>query len=168
MQPVGMVYAGQDAANAVINLNFGNSTSDFAILGIEPSGLITNIVPDRATFERNIGTPGSPIIAEGNGRYRLNIDLNHQGWSGIVLVTGQGPFDADLVAPPVGSRGPSWRDQFLGRAGERAWRVEMVWFESVNRQQGDSAPPPATPAALQAPPAEPAPADSGEDGAKPE
>ena len=167
MQPPGTPYAGEDAANAVINFNFGNSPSDFAILGIEPSGVISPLIPDRANFESALAqsVDGRPITNEGNGRYRLNIDLDHRGWSGIILITGQGPFDRDVVAPPVGSRGPSWQQDFLAKAAERNWRVEMVWFESVNREQGDRAPAAATPAAAPAaPPPQPAPAaDSAED-----
>ena len=141
MQPPGTPYAGEEASNAVINFNFANAEGDFAILGIEPSGTITNILPDRASFEQALTAQGSPIVDEGDGRYRLNIDLDHQGWSGIILISGRGPFDRDLVAPPIGARGPSWQNEFLSAAAAGQWRVEMVWFESVNRESGDAAPP---------------------------
>lgn len=140
-QPSGLPYAGQDASNAVIGLNLAEAGEDFVLLGIEPSGDITSLIGSRAMFDSNVGRPNSPIVDEGNGRYRLNIDLNHSGWSGIILITGRGPFEPDLVAPPVGSRGPSWQRQFREAAAAQGWRVEMVWFESVNRVQGDSAPP---------------------------
>jgi serine/threonine-protein kinase len=157
MQPPGTPYAGEDAANAVINFNFGGAGSDFAILGIEPSGAIAPLIGDRNNFEQVLeqSVGGRPIFDEGGGRYRLNIDLDHQGWSGIILVSGQGPFDPATVAPPFGSRGPAWQQQFLSAAAEKRWRVEMVWFESINRVEGDSAPPAiASPAA--APEAAPA------------
>jgi serine/threonine-protein kinase len=142
MQPPGTPYAGENAANAVISFNFGGAGSDFAILGIEPSGAIAPLIGDRNNFEQVLeqSVGGRPIFDEGNGRYRLNIDLDHQGWSGIILVSGQGPFDPATVAPPFGSRGPAWQQQFLSAAAEKNWRVEMVWFESVNRVSGDSAP----------------------------
>jgi len=142
MQPPGTPYAGENAANAVINFNFGGAGSDFAILGIEPSGAIATLIGDRNNFEQVLeqSVGGRPIFDEGSGRYRLNIDLDHQGWSGIILVSGQGPFDPAAVAPPFGSRGPAWQQQFLSAAAEKNWRVEMVWFESVNRVSGDSAP----------------------------
>ncbi|WP_129791368.1 serine/threonine-protein kinase [Sphingosinicella sp. CPCC 101087] len=140
MQPPGTPYAGRPAANAVVDFNFGEADLDFAILAIEPSGAITNLVPDRASFREAMAAPGSPIVDQGNGRYRLNIDLDHQGWSGIILVSGQGPFESDLVAPPFGSRGPDWQQRFLSAAAEGNWRVEMAWFESVDRVSGDSRP----------------------------
>ncbi|MGZ8349330.1 MAG: hypothetical protein ACXWU2_04820, partial [Allosphingosinicella sp.] len=142
LQPPGTPYANQEAATAAIDFDFGNTATDFAILGIEPSGAIAPLIPDRGNFQSVLenSVAGRPIADLGNGRYRLNIDLDHMGWSGIILLTGSGPFDADVVAPPFGSRGPSWQQSFLAAAAERNWRVEMVWFESVNRQSGDRAP----------------------------
>ena len=107
----------------------------------EPSGTITALIPSRIDFQGALAQSvnGRPIADRGNGRYRLNIDLDHRGWSGIILVTGQGPFVPDLVAPPIGSRGPSWQQQFLAAAAQGNWRVEMVWFESVNRDPNDGA-----------------------------
>ncbi|MDQ8757652.1 serine/threonine-protein kinase [Sphingosinicella sp. LHD-64] len=158
MQPPGTAYAGEEAATAVLNFNFGDPTLDFAILGIEPSGIIQTIVPNRGNFEAALASSqgGRPIANEGNDRYRLSIDLDHLGWSGIILVTGRAPFDVPIVAPPVGSRGPSWQQQFLSAAAERGWRVEMVWFESVNRNSGDGPPPgsPAPPTGGDTPPAD--------------
>ena len=164
LQPPGMPYAGEQAANAVVNFNFASIGRDFTILGIEPSGAIATLIPDRISFDsaRDQSRDGRPITDEGNGRYRLNIDVDHVGWSGIILISGQGPFDSSLVAPPIGSRGPSWQQQFVAAATRGNWQVEMIWFESVDRVQGDRAPPvpQSAPAVDPAPPAE-------EEGAKP-
>ena len=147
MQPPGAIYANQEAATAVVNLNLGNPNLQFAILGIEPSGVITRLIANRTDFETRLAQSvnGRPIASQGNDRYTLNIDLNHDGWSGVILITGREPFDADVVAPPMGSRGPAWRDRFVAAATERGWQVEMVWFESVNREQDAAAPPDAPP-----------------------
>lgn len=133
MQPPGAAYAGQQAANAVVDFDFTDPNIDFAIVAIEPSGVISTILADRPGFEAAVAQSvgGRPISSDGNGRYRLHIDLDHQGWSGIILITGQGPFPPDVIAPPVGARGPSWQQDFLGRAAQQGWRVEMVWFQSV-------------------------------------
>jgi len=129
-------YAGAVAANAVVDLNLGDPALDFALLGIEPSGAITMILPNRLAFREQLRASegGRPIADRGNDRYRLHIDLDHQGWSGLLLVTGQGPFPAALLAPVIGARGPGWRDRFVRRAGDGGWRAEMVWFESVDRE----------------------------------
>ena len=60
MQPPGMPYAGEQASNAVINFNFANAEGDFAILGIEPSGAISNLLPDRASFDQALTVAGQP------------------------------------------------------------------------------------------------------------
>ncbi len=151
MQPPGTPYAGENAANAGINFDFADPNLDFVIVGIEPSGVITPLIPNRAGFESLLANSnnGRPISNDGNGRYRLNIDLDHEGWSGIILITGRGPFDSATVAPPVGARGPSWQQQFLGAAAERGWRVEMAWFQTVDRE-ANSGP---APERVNAPPA---------------
>jgi serine/threonine protein kinase len=129
-------YIGQAASNATVDLNLSDSNLSFALLGIEPSGAISLILDGRDAFQQalNQSQNGRPISDEGNGRYRLHIDLNHQGWSGLLLVTGQAPFDHELVQPPVGARGPDWQQRFLAAGANQGWRAEMAWFESVNRE----------------------------------
>jgi serine/threonine-protein kinase len=134
-QPATASYPNQEASNAIIDFNFGNLQGDFALMGIEPNGVISYTVPDRADFDARLAQSrgGRPIEDVGGDRYRLHIDANHEGWSGIILISGQGPFPQDVVAPQVGARGPTWQQRFLSMAAERGWRVEMVWYESINR-----------------------------------
>ena len=68
---------------------------DFALLGIQPSGEITLLLQNRAEFEQALAHSlgGRPISREGNGRFRIHIDSDHDGWSGIMLISGRGPFD---------------------------------------------------------------------------
>ena len=42
---------------------------------------------------------GRPISDEGNGRYRLHIDIDHDGWSGLLLIGGRGPFPGPSSRP---------------------------------------------------------------------
>ena len=98
--------------------------------------MIAYTVPDRADFDaraRPVAAAAGRSRIMGGDRYRLHIDADHQGWSGIILISGQGPFPQDVVAPQVGARGPTWQQRFLSMAAERGWRVEMVWYESINR-----------------------------------
>jgi len=126
-------FAGQLAATAPVALDFSNSDTDFTIVGLEPSGAITTLIPNREQFRATAAASrnGLPIADDGNGRYRLNIQLNHEGWSGILLLTGQGPFDPNLVAPALGARGPSWTNEFVTAASRQGWRAEMIWFQTV-------------------------------------
>jgi serine/threonine-protein kinase len=136
-QPAGQAYAGEIAANAVIGINVGDPSLDFALVGLEPSGKIDMLIPSRAAFVQQVvqsrSQGGVPITDLGGDRYRLQIDLDHQGWSGLLLMTGKGPFDAGVVAPPLGARGAEWRDTLVQRAAERNWQATMVWFKSVDQ-----------------------------------
>ncbi|KQM61674.1 MULTISPECIES: serine/threonine-protein kinase [unclassified Sphingomonas] len=126
-------YAGRQAASAIVGIDIADPSLDFALLGIEPSGRIEMLIADRRAFADVLRASRNevPIKDFGNDRYRLQIDLDHAGWSGLLLVTGKGPFEPAILAPPLGSRGSDWRDRIATLAGERGWRTEMIWFESV-------------------------------------
>jgi hypothetical protein len=132
-------YAGRAAANAVVDLDAADRSLDFTLLGIAPSGAITQLLADRGQFNEALAQSvgGRPVSDLGDGRYRLHIDLDHQGWSGLLLISGRGPFPPAMVAPEIGARGPDWRDRFVEAAGNLGWQTDMVWFESVNRQPDD-------------------------------
>ena len=134
MQPPGSSYAGTKAANAVLNINVGDPKADFSLVGLEPSGVIDTISSDRAAFlkQAQASVNGRPITTLSGDKFRLQLDLDHIGWSGMLLLTGKGPFDAKLVAPPLGSRGPDWTNKFVAVAANQGWQADMVWFKSVD------------------------------------
>ncbi|HYJ53860.1 MAG TPA: serine/threonine-protein kinase [Allosphingosinicella sp.] len=123
-------YRGRDGVRAQVDLDLTGAEGDIALLGIQPSGQITVLLDSRAAFERVLAgsVGGRPISREGDGRYRIHLDTDHSGWSGILLIGGRGPFDAETIAPDVGARDPAWRDRFLTEAGARDWSAEMVWY----------------------------------------
>jgi serine/threonine-protein kinase len=139
-QPPESAYAGKIAANAIVTIAIADPAVDFALLGVEPSGRIDMVIPSRRAFADTLrqSKNGVPITDLGGDRYRLQIDLDHAGWSGLLLVKGKGPFDAAVLAPPLGSRGSEWRNRLATLAGERGWRADMVWFESVTSGRSTS------------------------------
>lgn len=138
VQPPGSAYAGKVAANAIVGIAIGDPALDFALVGLEPSGKIDMLLPDRAAFAAQVKASQNdvPIADLGQDRYRLQIDLDHVGWSGLLLVTGKGPFDPAIVAPPLGQRGADWREKLVEQAAEKGWQAEMVWFRSVEAAAG--------------------------------
>jgi eukaryotic-like serine/threonine-protein kinase len=124
---------GQLAAPALVDLNLGGAGEDFALLGIQPTGEITMLLDGRDAFQNALANPQGGITDLGNNRYRLMISTTHIGWSGLMFVTGRGPFDAGLLAPTVDSRNPDWQRLFRNAASANGWRAEMVWYESVDR-----------------------------------
>ncbi|WP_230631411.1 serine/threonine-protein kinase [Sphingomonas sp. Leaf37] len=133
-QAAGTSYEGKLAANAPVVIAIGDPSLDFALVGLEPSGAIDMVIPDRAAFRSALlaSRGGLPISDLGSDRYRMVIDLDHEGWSGLLLVTGKGPFDARLIAPPLGQRDAAWRSELVERAAERGWQADMLWFRSVD------------------------------------
>ncbi|WP_425229581.1 protein kinase domain-containing protein [Sphingomonas sp.] len=132
MQAAGQAYAGKIAANSVININPGDAATDFSIIGLEPSGVISQEIASRRAFEAIPSTNGVPITKLGGNRYRLQLDVDHQGWSGILLLTGKGPFPQAIVAPPIGARGPDWLNRFVSTAAANGWQSDMVWYKTVD------------------------------------
>jgi serine/threonine-protein kinase len=128
-------YAGSVAAKAIVNFNLADPNLEMALFGIEPSGKIAQLTSQRSEL---VG--GSEDL--GNNQYRLTIDVNHAGWSGLLLLTGQKPFDGSLLTGPAGSRTGDWSDRFLSEARERGWKSEMVWFKTVDDQPDQPAAPP--------------------------
>ncbi|MGI4732253.1 MAG: protein kinase domain-containing protein [Janthinobacterium lividum] len=133
-QPAGTAYAGERAAEAVVDIAVGSPGLDFTLVGLEPSGQMTVLFANRAALARQVAasTHGVPLTALPGDRYRLTLDLDHGGWSGLLLLTGRGPFDAATVAPRLGARGPDWRDRLVSLAAARDWQADMVWFKSVD------------------------------------
>lgn len=146
-QPPGAIYEGKEAANVVSRMNIGDPNLDLTLFGIDPAGILYPMLErvggrQVVFFEGEPPVPGwevegSPITAHGNDSYTINIDLDHEGWQGLVLVTGRGPFPTEVVQPPLGSRNTAWQRSFAQTAGRQGWKTEMTWFKSVNQRPGD-------------------------------
>jgi tRNA A-37 threonylcarbamoyl transferase component Bud32 len=136
-QTAGTAYEGKVAASAVIGIAIGDPSLDFALVGLEPSGAIDMLIPSRAAFAEQVrrSRDGLPITDLGGYRYRMQLDLDHEGWSGLLLVTGKGPFDAKVIAPPLGQRDAAWRTTLVQRAAEHGWQADMIWFRSVDDEK---------------------------------
>ena len=129
--PADSTYAGKVGARAILNLDLGDPGKDFALYGIEPSGAISGIIANRKTFS-GIEKNGTPIADLGGDRYRLQIDADHTGWSGILLLTGSGGFSDALLVSGAGQRTDAWRQKFAAAAAANGWKAEMVWFKMVD------------------------------------
>jgi serine/threonine-protein kinase len=119
------------ASRAVVTIK-PQQGQDFSLLGIEPSGLVTQIIPNRQEFE---SLPQVKQVAQ--GEYQLTLDMDHVGWTGLILLAGDGPFDPELVQTKPEARNADWRTRFLATASERDWKSEMLWFRSVDKNLND-------------------------------
>ena len=124
-------FAGQIGARAVVNLDLADPSREFALYGIEPSGAISVLSSNRKQFAELVKSNAS-IADLGGDRYRLEIDANHSGWSGILLLTGNGGATDSLVATEPGKRTESWREKFAAAAAGGGWQAEMVWYKMAD------------------------------------
>lgn len=122
--------AGKVGANAVIDINVGDPSRDVAIVGIEPSGQITPLITSRKALQEEVANKGIQDL--GGDRYRLTISTTHANWSGILLVSGEGPIEEPQVAPDLGARGPAWTNGFVSEAASKGWQTDMVWYKTVD------------------------------------
>lgn len=132
-------YPGQNAANVVLEVNIADPKTDFAMIGLEPSGVI-----DAEFFGPGTGVFGHPEIIKlsktnpriatdlGGDKFKMQLDVDHTGWSGVLLLTGKGPFEENVIAPPLGARGPDWTNKFVSEAAAKGWQADMVWFKTVD------------------------------------
>ncbi|WP_374942767.1 serine/threonine-protein kinase [Sphingomonas sp.] len=126
----GSTFAGQIGAKTIMNLDL-SGVRDFALYGLEPSGAISPVMTDRKMFDAFPKT-GVPISDLGGGKYRFTIDSNNSGWSGYLLLTGDGGFSDELVASTTGVRAADWPQRFAAAAAAGHWKSEMVWFKMVD------------------------------------
>ena len=144
-QPEGASYEGRDAANVVARMNIGDPSLDLTLFGIDPAGILYPFLQrvggqKTAYFE---GEPpvsnwdDAPITQSGNDSYTINVDLDHEGWQGFVLVTGKGPFPQDIVMPGLGTRNTAWQQKFMQAASRQGWKADMTWFRAVDQRPGD-------------------------------
>ena len=140
-------YAGQLVARPVIRFSTGDPNTDLMLIGIAPSGLIDTIIKNRASLEQGAASSLAAYRAGttsetnptkvGPDRYEIKLDINHEGWSGLVLLTGKGPFSADLVTPPLGARNSAWLNRFATVATQQGWKADMLWFKVDDQRTED-------------------------------
>ena len=131
-QPTDSEAPGVNAANAIIGVQVGDPAKDFALVGLEPAGILTTLFPSRAAFTSQETGGGFDIKDQGGDRFRLGLLVDHANWSGLLLLTGKGPFDPAVIAPPIGARGPDWTNRFVSAAAANGWQADMVWFKTVD------------------------------------
>lgn len=131
MSPLDATFASNEgllAAMAVIDIDLKGSTQMPAVVGIDETGAMQ-------LLEDSLIKVTKPIREDlGNGRYRLNLPTTNSGWSGIVLINGNGPFQKKIFDRAPGTIDSSWTQQFTTAARQGGWKAEMVWYKAVNDQ----------------------------------
>jgi serine/threonine-protein kinase len=125
---------GKLEARAVIDLHPPDRSQEVALVGLEPSGKMTVLIRNRADFQAAVAA--GTISNLGGGAYRLRVNTDHTGWSGMLLITGKAPVDPRLVEGDAAARGADWPESFRSAADQGGWKTDMVWYRTVRQGQG--------------------------------
>ena len=118
--------AGKLGAAAVFNINLANLNEEMSLVGLDEAGNMAQISRTKAEL-----TDSSTTEQIRPNEYRFPLYTTNTGWSGIMMLYGKPPFDANLTGS-IKERGPDWADKFLATAKQRGWKAEMVWYRSVD------------------------------------
>jgi serine/threonine-protein kinase len=134
-QPSYQITRGADgklAGEPTITLAPRSATQDFALLRLDTAGRINVIYGSRKAFDA-ARQGDSAIVDQGGDAYTVQADaLNVAGTSGLLLLTGNGPFDPSLLAKSPGARDVSWIDQVRKAAAAGGWKASMAWYKVQN------------------------------------
>ena len=128
---------GGEVARLIIRISDPGPGEDLTLFGIEPSGQFGELINSRGDFDAAASSAESGVTKRAGAGYEIQSDLDHQGWSGLILLTGKGPFDPALLRPDLGARNVAWRQKLVDAASERGWKADMLWVKTVNERAGD-------------------------------
>ncbi|MFC4294344.1 serine/threonine-protein kinase [Novosphingobium tardum] len=133
MKKLGANYAdaGDLAAVPIVEIDLSDYDGDVGLFGLEESGEIQPIITSRSQL-----VPGDGIAEPRKDVFRLSVQTDHKGWSGVLLLKGKGPFDAKMLSKPAGESDRNQIDEFLDAADKREWKSEMIWYRTVDEQPG--------------------------------
>lgn len=117
-------------AQAMIQLTMADPSKDFALLAIS-QGEVDVLADSRATAEND---PRAFISRGSNDGFQIKVPALSPSVWGIALITGTGPFPADVLKPAGGKANPAWAEGFTRTARERGWKVETAWYAVVDEQ----------------------------------
>ncbi len=117
-------------ARAVIGVDLNGLQGDIGVVGLEDNGTMT-LIPQ---LTREVLLNPDNAMVSGAQKADFPLPTNHKGWAGIVLLSGQGPFDSSLLTGSTTSRGSDWPQRFLAQARARGWQSDMVWYKTADQQ----------------------------------
>lgn len=119
---------GRTVAYPVLDLNIGDPTIQFVVLGIDVVGGPVVISKGREQLKALAGAGRKNAVDLGGDRYRISFPMDEPGLFAIVLLTGPIPLDAGLLDGSDGDPGP-WLDRFRQAASAAGWKGEILWHQ---------------------------------------
>ena len=124
---------GKKVARVVVNFYVDPQTPAVALYGIDPTGETGALLTlDRSQLANTAYLKTMSITAEPGGNYRLQFNQPVAGWSGLMMMSGKGPFPAEVVTPSPANRGQAWLTSFKQAATANGWHTQMLWIKAVD------------------------------------
>ena len=122
-------FAGQTGAVPKIQISPSLLRDDVSLIGIESNGSMSVLLPSAAALKSAVTADAETGSVNPDGSIILKGFVTTAGWSGILAVSGKGPFDPALLAPAAGAKGPDWQARLVQAAKTQGWNANMVWFK---------------------------------------
>jgi len=113
-------------ALARVQIALKDRDRSMALFGVEPSGVVTWILPDKAAMD-GLGRLDVGYKNPEAGHYEFNVYPDHTGWTGLFLVVGDRPL---AISQPQGTvqRSADFARTFRAATAKGNWDSDMIWF----------------------------------------
>jgi hypothetical protein len=122
-----VVNPGMGLAEARVALAFRSGDQAMALFGIEPSGAVTTVLPDKDSLKL-LAKEDVGYIEPKADSHEFSLRSDHIGWTGLILLTGSTPFAGKLTQGEVHTPADFAAIVERGTAGG-GWASEMVWYK---------------------------------------
>ncbi len=124
---------GQKVARIVVNFAVDPQAQQIAFYGIDPTGETGSLLTlSQAQLANAPYLKTLNISLQPGGTYQLQFNQPTAGWSGLMLLSGQGPFPDNVVTPPPAARNDAWAASFKQTAAQKGWHTQMLWIKAVD------------------------------------
>ena len=103
-----------------------DTDKSMALLGVEPSGKVTWSIPD-ISLMRELKNFDVGLVESGEKGWEFSIYPDHLGWTGLLLVVGDGDL-AQKLAPNTVQDADDFARTLNAATAAGQWDTEMVWF----------------------------------------
>lgn len=110
-----------------VEINLDKKDQSVALFGVEPSGEVTWILPDKAALEALKNIPDIGFKNPEEGRYEFNLYPDHLGWTGLFLIVGDKPLaktEPQLTKQKSAAFVADLRQAIAGGN----WDSDMFWY----------------------------------------
>ena len=113
-------------ALARVQITLDPADKSMALFGVEPSGVVTWLLPDKASLEA-LKDADVGLKSTAPGKYEFSVYPDHLGWTGLFVVVGDQPMAASQPQGKVQSS-REFASTLRAATAKGKWDADMVWF----------------------------------------